>query len=160
MVQIDGAETLNSSGGVQAMLSQEGVQEFQVVRNSFSAEYGGAAGGVVNIVSKSGSNDLHGSLFGLFRDRALDARNAFDFNPNGQSPFNRQQFGGSLGGPIVRDKTFFFGVFERLSQERSAFVNLLNDPSIFQPTSSQNALISYLSGSPPSLRSRPVCGER
>jgi len=149
MVQIDGAETLNSSGGVQAMLSQEGVQEFQVVRNSFSAEYGGAAGGVVNIVSKSGSNDLHGSLFGLFRDRALDARNAFDFNPNGQSPFNRQQFGGSLGGPIVRDKTFFFGVFERLSQERSAFVNLLNDPSIFQPTSSQNALISYLSGVAP-----------
>jgi len=149
MVQIDGAETLNSSGGVQAMLSQEGVQEFQVVRNSFSAEYGGAAGGVVNIVSKSGSNDLHGSLFGLFRDRAFDARNAFDFNPDGQSPFSRQQYGGSLGGPVVRDKTFFFGVFERLSQERSAFVNLLSDPAIFQPTGSQNALISYLSGVAP-----------
>lgn len=149
MVQIDGAETLNSSGGVQATLSQEAVQEFQVVRNSFSAEYGGAAGGVVNIVSKSGSNDLHGSLFGLFRDRAFDARNAFDFNPDGQSPFNRQQYGGSLGGPLSKDRTFIFGAFERLSQERSAFVNLLNDPTIFQPTSSQNALISYLSGVAP-----------
>lgn len=149
MVQIDGAETLNSSGGVQAMLSQEGVQEFQVIRNSFSAEYGGAAGGVVNIVSKSGSNNLHGSIFGLFRDRSLDARNAFDFNPEGQSPFSRQQYGASIGGPVVRDKTFFFGVFERLSQQRSAFVNLLNDPTLFQPTSSQNALISYLSGVAP-----------
>ncbi len=149
MVQIDGAETLNSSGGVQATLSQEGVQEFQVVRNSFSAEYGGAGGGVVNIVSKSGSNDVHGSLFGLFRDRAFDARNAFDFNPDGQSPFNRQQYGGSFGGPVVKDRTFFFGVFERLSQKRSAFVNLLSDPTIFQTTSSQNALINYLSGVAP-----------
>lgn len=148
MVQIDGAETLNSSGGVQATLSQEGVQEFQVVRNSFSAEYGGAAGGVVNIVSKSGSNSLHGSLFGLFRDRAFDARNAFDFNPDGQSPFNRQQYGGSIGGPIKQDRTFFFTVLERLSQERTAFVNLLNDPNIFQPTSSQSALLTYLSGVP------------
>ncbi len=149
MVQIDGAEILNSSGGVQATLSQEGVQEFQVIRNSFSAEYAGSAGGVVNIVSKSGGNDIHGSLFGLFRDRSLDARNAFDFNPDGQSPFNRQQYGGSIGGPLRRDRTFFFGVFERLSQERSAFVNLLNDPAIFQPTGSQNALINYLSGVAP-----------
>ncbi|QQS46191.1 MAG: TonB-dependent receptor [Acidobacteriota bacterium] len=145
MVQVDGAQTLNASGGVQATISQEGVQEFQVVRNSFSAEFGGAAGGVVNIVSKSGSNDIHGSAFGLFRDKRFDARNAFDFNPDGQSPFNRQQYGGSIGGPIVRDKTFFFGVVERLSQERSIFVNLLNDPNVFQPTASQGALFDYLS---------------
>ncbi|MGE0103544.1 MAG: carboxypeptidase regulatory-like domain-containing protein [Blastocatellales bacterium] len=148
MVQVDGAETLNASGGVQATISQEGVQEFQVVRNSFSAEFGGAAGGVVNIVSKSGSNDIHGSVFGLFRDKAFDARNAFDFNPDGQSPFNRQQYGGSIGGPIVKDKTFFFAVVERLSQERSIFVNLLNDPNVFQPTASQKALLDYFSGIP------------
>ncbi|MBP6824335.1 MAG: carboxypeptidase regulatory-like domain-containing protein, partial [Acidobacteria bacterium] len=116
MVQVDGAETLSSSGGVQATVSQEAVQEFQVVRNSFSAEFGGAAGGVVNIVSKSGANKYFGSAFGLFRNQALDARNAFDFNPSGQSPFSRYQYGGSVGGPIKQDKTFFFLVAERLDQ--------------------------------------------
>jgi len=149
MVQIDGAETLNGSGGVLATLSQEAVQEFQVLRNSYSAELGGASGGVVNIVSKSGRNNLFGSAFGLFRDKAFDARNAFDFNPNGQSPFNRQQYGGSFGGPLRQDKTFFFTAVERLSQTRTAFINLLSDPSIFQPTASQNALINYLSGVQP-----------
>jgi hypothetical protein len=148
MVQVDGAETLGASGGVQATVSQEAVQEFQVVRNSYSAELGGAAGGVVNIVSKSGGNNFHGGAFGLFRDKAFDARNAFDFNPNGQSPFNRQQYGGSFGGPLRQDKTFFFTAVERFSQERTSFVNLLGDPNMFQQTASQNALLSFLSGVP------------
>ncbi|MBO0857626.1 MAG: TonB-dependent receptor [Chloracidobacterium sp.] len=149
MVQIDGAETLNGSGGVQATLSQEAVQEFQVVRNSYSAEFGGASGGVVNIVSKSGGNGFHGGAFGLFRDKAFDARNAFDFTPNGKSPFNRQQYGGSFGGPLRQNKTFFFTAIERLSQTRTSFINLLSDPSIFQPTPSQNALLNFLSGVQP-----------
>jgi carboxypeptidase family protein len=149
MAQVDGAETLGASGGVQATLSQEAVQEFQVVRNSYSAELGGASGGVINIVSKSGRNEFFGSAFGLFRDKAFDARNAFDFNPNGQSPFNRQQYGGSFGGPLQRDRTFFFTAVERLSQERTTFLNLLNDPNIFQPTPSQNTLLNYLSGVQP-----------
>src|SRR5919109_2795348 len=114
-ISVDGAETNSASGGVQTIISQEAVQEFQVVRNSYSAELGGASGGVINIVSKSGRNNFFGSAFGLFRDKAFDARNAFDFNPNGQSPFNRQQYGGSFGGPIRQDKTFFFGSVERLS---------------------------------------------
>jgi len=108
MAQVDGAETLGASGGVQATLSQEAVQEFQVVRNSYSAELGGASGGVINIVSKSGRNNFYGSAFGLFRDKAFDARNAFDFNPDGQSPFNRQQYGGSFGGPLRQGRTVFF----------------------------------------------------
>src|SRR5215471_10300595 len=149
MAQVDGAETLGASGGVQATLSQEAVQEFQVVRNSYSAELGGASGGVINIISKSGRNNFYGSAFGLFRDKALDARNAFDFNPNGKSPFNRQQYGGSFGGPIRQDRTFFFTAVERLSQTRTAFVNLLGDPSIFQPTQSQNSLLNFLSGVQP-----------
>ncbi len=148
MVQVDGAETLSSSGGVQATISQEAVQEFQVVRNSYSAEFGGASGGVVSLISKSGTNSFHGSAFGLFRDKTFDARNAFDFNPNGQSPFNRQQYGGSIGGPLAQDKTFFFSSVERLQQERTSFVNLLSDPNIFQPTASQNALLNYLGGVP------------
>ncbi len=130
MVQVDGAETLGSSGGVQATISQEAVQEFQVVRNSYSAEFGGAAGGIVNIISKSGANRYFGSAFGLFRDKSLDARNAFDFNPQGQSPFNRQQYGGSFGGALKQDKTFFFSALERLRQKRTVFLNL-NDTSQF-----------------------------
>jgi hypothetical protein len=148
VVQVDGAETLSGSGSVQATVSQEAVQEFQVLRNSYSAELGGASGGVVNIISKSGRNNLFGSAFGLFRDKAFDARNAFDFNPNGQSPFNRQQYGGSFGGPIRQDRTFFFAAVERFSQERTAFINLLSDPNIFQPTASQTALLNFLSGVP------------
>jgi Carboxypeptidase regulatory-like domain len=133
-VSVDGAEAIGASGGVQATISQEAVQEFQVVRNSYSAEFGGASGGVVNIISKSGANNFHGSAFGLFRDDAFDARNHFDYNPDGKSPFNRQQYGGSIGGPIKGDKTFFFASVERLSQEKSSFINLLTDPTLFQVT--------------------------
>jgi Carboxypeptidase regulatory-like domain/TonB dependent receptor len=148
MVSVDGAETLSATGGVLATISQEAVQEFQVVRNSYSAEFGGASGGVVNIVSKSGANSFHGSAFGLFRDQRFDARNFFDYNPNGKSTFNRQQYGGSVGGPIKQDKTFFFTSVERLSQDRTTFVNLVTDQSIFQPTASQTALLDYLGGFP------------
>src|SRR5262245_15214498 len=141
-VSVDGAETISASGAVQAMVSQEAVQEFQVVRNSFSAEFGGASGGVINIVSRSGGNSFHGSLFGLFHHEKFDARNAFDFNPKGKSPFNRQQYGGSFGGPIARDKTFFFASIERYDQEKTSFINLLNDPTLFQvTTASQNATV-------------------
>ncbi|MGH9940507.1 MAG: carboxypeptidase regulatory-like domain-containing protein, partial [Blastocatellia bacterium] len=155
-VSVDGAETIGASGGVQATISQEAVQEFQVVRNSYSAEFGGASGGVVNIISKSGGNSFHGSAFGLFRSEKLDARNAFDFNPNGKSPFNRQQYGGSIGGRIKSDKTFFFTSIERISQEKSSFINLLTDPTLFQvTTASQNAtvrgqaaLFDFIAGSP------------
>src|SRR5262245_47511509 len=131
-VSVDGAETIGASGAVQAMVSQEAVQEFQVVRNSFSAEFGGASGGVVNIISKSGGNGFHGSVFGYFRDDTFDARNTFDFNPDGKSPFNRQQYGGSIGGPLARDNTFFFASIERYSQEKSSFINLLTDPTLFK----------------------------
>jgi len=141
-VSVDGAETISASGAVQATVSQEAVQEFQVVRNGFSAEFGGASGGVVNIVSRSGGASFHGSAFGLFRHEKFDARNAFDYNPKGKSPFNRQQYGGSFGGPLARDNTFFFTSIERYSQEKSSFINLLTDPTLFQVTpASQNATV-------------------
>ncbi len=148
-VSVDGGEILGASGGVINVISQEAVQEFQVLRNSYNAEFGTATGGIVNTVSKSGTNSFHGSAFGLFRDERFDARNAFDFNPRGQSPFSRQQFGGSIGGPIKQDKTFFFTAVERFNQEETSFVNLLSDPAIFQPTASQRALFDYLSAGTP-----------
>lgn len=151
-IMVDGASTDTGSGAAREVIGQEGVQEFQVNRNSYSAEYGGAFGGVVNILSKTGSNAWHGSAFAYFRDDTFDARNFFDQNPKGKSPFNRQQLGGSLGGPITRDKTFFFTAFEGLRQKQTAFVNLLNDPSIFNLTAGQTALFNFLDAGPAALR--------
>ncbi len=93
----------------------ETVQEFRVLTNTMSAEYGRAAGGVFNIVTKSGSNLFHGSGFLFLRDDSLDARNFFDA---AKPDFSRQQFGATLGGPLVRDKTFFFGSYEGLREEK------------------------------------------
>ncbi|MBA3761989.1 MAG: carboxypeptidase regulatory-like domain-containing protein [Chthoniobacterales bacterium] len=148
LIAVDGGSTNTVSGGVEQTVNQEAVQEFQVLRNSYNAEFGGASGGIVNIVSKSGANRFSGSLFGLFRDERFDARNPFDFNPSGKSPFSRQQFGGSLGGPIKQDKTFFFVALERFSQDETTFVNLLNSANIFQITSSQASLFDYLATTP------------
>src|ERR1700730_7497830 len=76
-VTIDGGESNDSGGGVRPTVSQEAVQEFQINRTNFSAEYGGARGGVINIVTKSGGNQLHGSVFGFFRNEGLDAGDPF-----------------------------------------------------------------------------------
>jgi hypothetical protein len=148
LVAVDGGSTNTVSGGVEATISQEGVQEFQVLRNSYNAEFGGSSGGIVNIVSKSGSNRYHGSAFGLFRSERFDARYAFDFNPEGKSPFSRQQFGGSVGGPVREDKTFFFTSVERFGQDETTFVNLLQTNNIFQITGSQSRLFNFLAGTP------------
>ncbi|HSF24029.1 MAG TPA: carboxypeptidase regulatory-like domain-containing protein, partial [Blastocatellia bacterium] len=148
-VMVDGAATDTNSGAVRSVLGQEAVQEFQVNRNSYNAEYGGAFGGVVNIVSKTGTNNWHGSAFGYFRNEVFDARNFFDQSPDGISPFNRQQFGGSLGGPVNEDKTFLFVAFEGLKQKQTSFVNLLNDPTIFDLTAGQTTLFDFLDDVPP-----------
>lgn len=147
-IMVDGASTDTNAGASREVLGQEAVQEFQVNRNSYSAEYGGAFGGVVNIVSKTGSNEWHGSMFGYFRNNRFDARNAFDFNPEGISPFNRRQYGGSIGGPIRKDKTFLFTAFEGLNQRQTSFVNLLNDPNLFNLTSGQISLFDFLGAVP------------
>ncbi|HEY0173772.1 MAG TPA: TonB-dependent receptor [Pyrinomonadaceae bacterium] len=148
LVAVDGGSTNTVSGGVEATISQEGVQEFQVLRNAYNAEFGGSSGGIVNIVSKSGANRFHGSAFGLFRSERFDARYAFDFNPDGKSPFGRQQFGGSVGGPVRQDETFFFTSLERFSQDETTFVNLLQTNNIFQITNSQSRLFNFLAGTP------------
>src|SRR5437588_5485154 len=79
-VTVDGGEANDDAGGVRLTLSQDAVQEFQVNRSNYSAELGGASGASINIVSKSGTNDLHGSLYSFFRNDALDAQNPFSFS--------------------------------------------------------------------------------
>lgn len=110
-VTVDGADYINEATGSQrATPSQEAVSEFRVVNNSFGAEYGRALGGIVNVVSKSGTNDMHGSLYGYLSNKAANSRSLL------QSPqfdqYRRGQFGGTLGGPLKKDRTFFFMNYE------------------------------------------------
>ena len=90
--------------------SLENIQEFRVESNTYPAEYGTGTGGQISVVSKSGSNQFHGSIFEYLRNDALDARNFYDLKR--KSPLRLNQFGGSIGGPIIKDKFFFFGSYE------------------------------------------------
>src|SRR4029079_12581921 len=120
LVQVDGADnTDNSVNASRSTVSQEAVQEFQVVTNSFAPEFGRSAGGVVHVVTKSGTNDVHGNLFGFLRHRSFQARNAFA--PVEDPPFTRTQYGFTLGGPFDRDRTFFFFAFEQRRRNESGF---------------------------------------
>ncbi|HUS18842.1 MAG TPA: TonB-dependent receptor [Terriglobales bacterium] len=120
LVQVDGADNTDTSvNAARSTLSQEAVQEFQVVTNSYAAEFGRASGGVVNVVSKSGNNDLHGNLFGFLRHRSFQAKNAF--SPIDNPPYTRTQYGATIGGPIVKDKTFYFGAVEQRRRQESGF---------------------------------------
>jgi len=101
------------------------IQEFKVDNSSFSAEYGHVSGAIVNMVTRSGENDFHGDVFEFLRNDALDARNFFEFTSSEPHPFERNQFGGSLGGPLLRDKTFFFVTYEGLRQRQGLDINSL-----------------------------------
>jgi outer membrane receptor protein involved in Fe transport len=94
--------------------SQEGVKEFQVNANAYSAEYGRAGGAVINVVTKSGTNDFHGSVFDFYRDKRLNANDYINvINNRVKSPYHYDQYGAAVGGPIVRDKHFFFANWDR-----------------------------------------------
>src|SRR5262245_12201509 len=111
-VTVDGADNINTATGSQrAAPPQEAVQEFRVVNNSFGAEYGRALGGIVNIVTKSGGNNFHGSVYDYFQNNALNSRSLLQPEPQ-PNVLRQNQFGATLGGPITRDKTFFFMNYE------------------------------------------------
>src|SRR2546427_6616822 len=94
----------------------DAIREFSILTNNYSAEYGRGASGVVNAITKSGTNEFHGSAYYFHRNSALDARNFFD-GPN-IAPFRRHQYGGAVGGPIRKDKTFFFSNYEALTEAK------------------------------------------
>lgn len=149
-VSVDGGEANDSGGGVRPLLSQDAVQEFQVNRSNYSAELGGASGGTVNIISRSGTNTLHGSVYGFFRHDTFDAGDPFATQfQNGKlarvkPPSDRQQFGATLGGPLKANRTFFFTAFEGLDRDESNSVSVLTDDSIFKPTAQQEAILGAL----------------
>jgi hypothetical protein len=111
-------------GGLLQTVSLEAVQEFQVITHRFTAEQGRAAYGIINVITKSGSNEWHGSAFEFFRNDALNWRtHTEELNDEPKSDYNRNQYGGSFGGPIIKDKLFFFVAPERLDQTTVNIVN-------------------------------------
>ncbi len=119
-VNVDGVDfTDNSINAARSTVSQEAVQEYQVATNSYAPEFGRATGGVVNVVTKRGTNDLHGSAFGFLRDKELQAR--YPFAIGDKPAFSRGQYGITLGGPIVKDRTFFFAAFEGRQRRESGY---------------------------------------
>jgi carboxypeptidase family protein len=137
-VAVDGVSFIDdASNGVRPTVSQEAVQEFQINRSGYNAEFGGGSSGSVNIITKSGTNELHGNVFEFFRHENLDARNPLDFSERTtgtRSPFKRNQPGFTLGGPIKKDRTFFFVSYEALIQRESSFVTAFPDVSALRPT--------------------------
>lgn len=133
-VTIDGGDNKdNAVGGILQNFSMEGIQEFALSTQRFSAANGRSGGALLSVVSKSGTNDVHGSIFGFFRDDKLNASAPAllaEANPSlfpdqadiVKPPFSRQQFGGSIGGPIKKDKAFFFGTVERTRERGNSIV--------------------------------------
>jgi Carboxypeptidase regulatory-like domain/TonB dependent receptor len=127
-VNVDGADfTDNSVNAARSTVSQEAVQEYQVNTNSYTAEFGRATGGVVNVVTKRGTNEFTGNIFGFIRDKSIQARNVFA--PIDKPDFRRTQYGATLGGPIVKDKVFFFAAYEGRRRDESGFFtsNVIGD---------------------------------
>jgi outer membrane receptor protein involved in Fe transport len=133
-ITIDGGDNKdNAVGGILQNFSMEGIQEFALSTQRFSAANGRSGGALLSVVSKSGTNEFHGSVFGFFRDDALNAnapKLLTKVNPDlfpdpadaVKPPFSRQQFGGSFGGPIKQDKAFFFGTVERTRERGNSIV--------------------------------------
>jgi hypothetical protein len=119
LVQVDGSDfTDNSINAARSTVSQEAVQEFQVATNSYAPEFGRATGGIINVVTKRGTNEFTGNVFGFIRDKSIQARNPF---APFKTAFTRTQFGATLGGPLVKDRSFFFFSFERRQRNESGF---------------------------------------
>jgi hypothetical protein len=110
-------------------LGVDAIQEFSVLTSNYSAEYGKTSGGVINAVTRSGTNAFHGSVYEFLRNSALDAKNFFEQDPTlPKASFKRNQFGGAIGGPIIKSRTFFFADYEGIHQKKG-IPNVLTVPS-------------------------------
>ncbi len=123
LVNVDGMDAVdNSTNGIRSTVSQEAVQEFQLLTNGYTAEYGRASGGVVNIITKSGTNDIHGSAFGYLRNRNIQAVNPFSTIPD--PAYTRVQAGFTLGGTLKKDRTFYFLSAEFTRRRESGYSSI------------------------------------
>ena len=179
MYMLDGAIMGNIMGGsassiANTALGVDGIREYKVMTNSYSAEYGLTMGSQMAIVTKSGSNQFHGNVFEYLRNSAIDARSFFDYLytlptsvPGGGdrvAPFRRNQFGGTLGGPIKKDKTFFFATYEGYREvlDNPTYIGIQNAfPAACHPKSASNPNGSVVATDPitnlPSLALGSAC---
>ena len=145
LVNVDGADaTDNSTNGVRSTVSQEAVQEFQIITNGYAPEYGRASGGVVNIITRSGSNDFHGDVYGYLRNRDFQAVNPFSTVPD--PAYTRVQAGTAFGGPIKKDKTFYYFSYEVTRRHETGFSSVGSPNGTF---GMQNFDASPVFGAPP-----------
>ena len=146
LVTVDGGENEYGSGQLRFAISPDAIQEFQVNRNSFSAEFGFTAGTAINVITKSGTNAFHGSGYFFYRSQTTSARAPFDFNR--EKPLDRQYFPGfTFGGPIVKNKLFFFTNYERNVIDTARF-RTYSASSLLQPSALQLALLATLDANP------------
>jgi len=152
---VDGIDNNDYFGGAAAQIpSIDSIQEFEVQTNTFSAEYGRNTGSVVNLVTKSGTNALHGSAYEFFRNDVLDARNFFNDSDFPKSALRLNQFGGTFGGPIVKNKTFYFLNYEGF--RRSAGITRITNV----PTAAERAgLFTDQNGNPITIAVNPVSAQ-
>ena len=139
-------------GGNVARPSVDGIQEISISTNKYDASVGRTAGGVVNIVTKSGTNSFHGSAYEFFRNKVLNTNPGYSFASNSTGgltpvppnpPYRQNQYGASIGGPIKKDKTFFFGDFEKFSQANGLSVGTALVPSLCERGSALATLQGY-----------------
>lgn len=131
------------NGGTSIVPNLDSIAEFRILTNNFDAEYGNYSGGVVNVVTKSGSNDLHGSGFEFLRNTVLDARNFF--SPE-RSFYRQNQFGGTAGGPIKKNKIFFFADYQGTRQSQGIDTGLIPVPSLADRSGNLSDLAASLTG--------------
>jgi hypothetical protein len=147
-IMVDGLDNNDETvGSVRALFSQDAVHEYQVINGSPSAEFGAAAGGIVNVVTRSGGDVVSGSLFGFFRDSALNSKSYFErFTPSGtpidtqKAPYDQWQYGATLGGPVRPISSFYFLSFERADLRPSNLVTIDDQTTIFSPFDPSKAL--------------------
>jgi hypothetical protein len=121
-IAVDGADDISTASGIQrGTPPQESVQEFRVINTDYSAEFGRATAGIVNIITRSGTNDWHGTLYEYFRNDKLDAVNLLQ--ATGAHVLRQNQFGAAIGGPLKKDKTFIYGNYEAQRRGESPFYN-------------------------------------
>ncbi len=150
LVNVDGADaTDNSTNGVRSTVSQEAVQEFQIITNGYAPEYGRASGGVVNIITRSGSNDFHGDVYGYLRNRNFQAVNPFSTVPD--PAYTRVQAGTAFGGPIKKDKTFYYFSYEVTRRHETGFSSVGSPNGTFGMV---NTDVSTAFGLPAGIRIR------
>jgi hypothetical protein len=133
-ILLDGVTNNNDrqGGRTTLALSPDAVEQFRVVTNNLSAEFGRSGGGLLSVVTRGGSNTVHGSLFWFHRNDNLDARTTFEARNNNKGEFKRNQFGATIGGPIVKNKTFFFFSYQGLRQIRPSLTNFLVETPQFR----------------------------